>query len=153
MNWWDWMNRRLTGERAKVSRRGLVGGRGLEEWEQGWRRIGLLPSAHMTAPRETIGLFRLLQGGEIVYLGRSHGPNADCLRQTLRGLLHGGSAPLTLLDRQVREQGHELVVEVLITSCSEVASRLEQQWLQLLRPPWNRMESEQSSAYAPRQGR
>lgn len=148
MNWWDWMLRkgtelqaRLTGKPAKSGRGALVEGRSLEEWEKGWRRIGLLPSAHITAPKETAGLFRLLQGGNIVYLGRSQGASVECLRHTLQGLIRGGTAAGSLLEQQLRERGHELVVEVLITGCSEVAKRLEQQWLQQLSPHWNRVET------------
>lgn len=148
MNWWDWMiskvaelQARLTGERANGRRGALVEGRSLEEWEKGWRRIGLLPSAHITAPKETAGLFRLLQGGDIVYLGRSHGANIECLRQTLQGLVRGGTAAGSQLEQQLRDRGHELVVEVLITGCSEVAKRLEQHWLQQLSPQWNQVET------------
>lgn len=147
MNWWDGIRRQvtrwqrgLTGRPADLGRRDLVGGRKLEEWEQGWRRIGLLPSAHLTAPGETVGLFRLRRGEEVVFLGRSRGAKTDCLRQTLRGLVREGTATGTLLDQRLREWGHELVVEILITGCAESAQRLEQRWLQQLCPPWNRLE-------------
>lgn len=154
MNWWDWMSRRvagfqarLSGELPKPSGRGLVGGRRLEDWENSWRRIGLLPSAHLTAPREAMGLFRLRLGGDIVYLGHSHGANADGLRRSLKGL-HGGADPGTPLDQHLRQWSHELVVEILITGCTEVADSLEQRWLQQLRPPWNRLEMQNPSVLA-----
>lgn len=151
MNWWDWMSRRmagfqarLSGELFKPSGRGLVGGRRLEDWENSWRRIGLLPSAHLTAPRETMGLFRLRLGGDIVYLGRSQGAS---LRRSLKGL-HGGADPGTILGQHLRQRSHELVVEILITGCTEVADSLEQRWLQQLRPPWNRLETQKPSVLA-----
>lgn len=147
MNWWDGLNRqvaelqaRLTGNSRISGRSELVGGRSLAEWESGWRRIGLLTSAHITAPQEAVGLFRLRQGGEIVYLGRSDSANANCLRRTLRALIHGGARTGTVLDRQLPERANELAVEILITGSANFAGQLEDRWLKQARPAWNQLE-------------
>lgn len=154
MSWHDWINRRgvelrrlLAGGSLARGRGDLVGGRALTEWEGGWRRIGLLSSAHVTAPQEAIGLFRLRQGGDVVYLGRSNGAHADCLRRTLRALLHGGTG--TALDQQLSERAHELAVEILITGSNKLATQLEQRWLQQARPIWNQTESDRSAPRLP----
>ena len=151
MSWRNWLNRqvaelqaRLTGSSLSGGRSELVGGRNLEEWESGWRRIGLLTSAHVTAPQETIGLFRLRQGGEIVYLGRSD--SANCLRRTLRALIHGGGRTGTVLDRQLPERASELAVEILITGSDNFAGQLEARWLRQAPPAWNQLELDGSPA-------
>jgi hypothetical protein len=143
MGWRDWLDRGWTKLQAVLANRSpgesrpeQVGGRTLEEWEKGWRRIGLLSSAHVTAPRETAGLFRLRLGQEIVYLGRSNRANAHCLRRTLHALTRdpAHSSPLAQL---LRQRGHELAVEILITANEGHARQLQERWLQRQPPVWN----------------
>ncbi|MHB1398036.1 MAG: hypothetical protein ACYDAI_08625 [Trichloromonadaceae bacterium] len=152
MSWLDWINRGggelralLTGGSRRGGRSELVGGRSLTDWESGWRRIGLLTSAHVTAPQEAIGLFRLRQGGDIVYLGRSTAAQGNCLRRTLRALVHGGARTGTALDRQLPARAHELAVEILITGSETLAAQLQGRWLQQTQPSWNQPESDRSA--------
>ncbi len=147
MSWRDWIKRGgielralLTGGSLSAGRSELVGGRSLTEWESGWRRIGLLSSAHVTAPQEAAGLFRLRRGGDIVYLGRSNELHGNCLRRTLRGLLHGGNHTGTVLDRQLPDHAHELAVEILITANENFARQLQERWLRQSHPVWNQTE-------------
>lgn len=147
MSWQDWIDRGriglgalLTGGTLTGGRSERVGGRSLAEWESGWRRIGLLTSAHVTAPEETPGLFRLRQGGDIVYLGRSDGVHGNCLRRTLRALLHGGTETGAILDRQLPVHAHELAVEILITGSETYATQLEDRCLRQTLPAWNHRE-------------
>lgn len=155
MSWLAWINRGggelralLSGGFHRIGRGELVGGRSLTDWESGWRRIGLLTSAHVTAPQEAIGLYRLRQGGDIVYLGRSNATQGNCLRRTLRALVHGGAPTGTALDRQLPARAHELAVEILITGSETFAAQLEGCWLQQAPPSWNQPEPDRS---APRQ--
>ncbi len=131
MRWWKWINRRVAGLQSALSLGeravGLpdeVGGRSLEQWEQGWRRIGLLGSAHVTAPKHSVGLYRLRQGTTIVHLGSAGG----CLRQALRALLHDPDPHVQVLPEPLRDCAHELAVEVLITESGALAHELERCW-------------------------
>lgn len=151
MSWRAWINRGggelralLSGGFRSGGRGELVGGRSLTDWESGWRRIGLLTSAHVTAPQEAIGLFRLRQGGDIVYLGRSNGAQGNCLRRTLRALVHGGARTGTALDHQLPESAHELTVDILITGSETFAAQLQGRWLQQTQPSWNEAEPDPS---------
>lgn len=151
MSWRDWINRGgaklralLTGN-SVAGHSELVGGRSLAEWEGGWRRIGLLTSAHVTAPQDAVGLFRLRQGGDVVYLGRSNGAPGNCLRRTLRSLAHGGSHTGTILDRQLPERAHGLAVDILITGSETFAGQLEDHWLRQDQPAWNQPEPDRSA--------
>lgn len=138
MGWWKWMHRRVAELQAALNqglnpeeRPGEVGGRSLEQWEQGWRRIGLLSSAHVTAPKHSVGLYRLRRGTTVVHLASTQ----SGLRKALRSLQQDSGPGTHVLPEPLRERAHELAVDVLITETGDLARELERYWQPQVQPP------------------
>jgi hypothetical protein len=121
-----------------------IGGRTVEEWDRMWQSVGVLADADLAPLNRSVGLYRAILHGQVMYIGRAMEWDnggfrkrlSDYRRDSDSGRKHGSG-------QKMFAQRDELWIEVLVTgedaAAADVARRLEPLFVGKYRPAWNVM--------------
>jgi hypothetical protein len=119
-----------------------IAGRTLSEWDQAWQRLrGGLHIKHREL-RHDVGLFRVLDHGQVVFLGYATQFGRGGLSKRLTQLSYRDrkAHPLSAAGR-IYEARREVEIDVLILGtdwkAADLAKRLKRAYTRRSRPPWD----------------
>lgn len=121
-----------------------LGGKTLPEWENSWNYLGTLSTASLGHLSCSVGLYRAKLGSKIVYIGRAVEHSNGGLRKRLSDYTRDSDSSRKHASGQLmNKHASELQMEVLVTGdderAAEVAKRLEQYFIGIHSPEWNKM--------------
>lgn len=118
------------------------GNKGIETWNSEWKSLGMLKDAELTPYNKSVGLYRLIMNGEIMYIGRAIELNNGGFRKRLSDYRRDSdSARKHKSGSTINENLDKITVDVLVVGTDEnaveVTRRLEGPFIQKYGPPWN----------------
>lgn len=117
------------------------GGRTVDAWDQCWVPVGPLNGGTASFPT-TVGLYRAILNGQIVYIGKGREHANGGLRKRLRDYTRSSdSARRTGAGPRMWENRDGILIELLITGADRaaafVADQIEGIFIERYDPPWN----------------
>lgn len=119
------------------------GNKSISEWDREWRSIGILSDAELTQFNKSVGLYKALLNGRVVYIGRavefSNGGFrkrlSDYRRQSDSARTHGSG-------QKMNEHNSKVEIELLEIggdfAAAELTKQLEKIFIGKYRPEWNK---------------
>ena len=121
-----------------------IGGKTLREWEGSWQYLGTLSTASLSDLSNSVGLYKAELGGKVVYIGRAVEYSNGGLRKRLSDYTRESDSSRKHTSGQLMNQhASQLSIDILITGSDsdavEVAKKLEQYFIGIYSPEWNKM--------------
>lgn len=110
----------------------------LSEWDGRWQHIGTLATAKLSQLSSSIGVYRALLEGKVVYVGRAIERHNGGFRKRLRDYTRKSeSGRKHRSGQRMHDNANLLEIEVLRTKSVATAKVLEKHFIAKYRPSWN----------------